>query len=69
MIMRFREVNIVALTGGLDSFCVSSTTTRLVCLHMFIIHKSYVTIFFTLRNQTRSYWMYVSKDMERMFLM
>jgi hypothetical protein len=68
MIIRFREVNIVALIVGLDSFRVSSTTTRRLCLHMFIIHNYDVTIFLTCHNQTCFYWMYVSKDMARMFL-
>ena len=65
MTIRFRKVNIAALAGGLGSFCVSSTTTRRLCLHLFIIHDYEVTIFFTCHNQTRCYWMYVSKDMER----
>jgi hypothetical protein len=47
MIIKFREVNIVALVGGLDSFCVSNATTRRPCLQIFIILSYDVTIFFT----------------------
>jgi hypothetical protein len=68
MTVRFSKVNIVALTGDLDSFCVLSTTKRRLCLHMFMIHSYDVTIYFTCHNQTRFCWMYVSKDMEIMFL-